>query len=54
MQDEDLEEDNDDGWWAGVEYYTCKPNRGIFVDVTVLLPYKGPRPKILPKGSLCM
>ena len=31
MQDVDMKEDTNDGVWAGVQYYQCKQNRGIFV-----------------------
>ena len=30
FQDDDVEEPHD-GFWAGIAYYKCKPNRGIFV-----------------------
>ena len=39
MQDEDIdEEDTDDGVWAGISYYQCKPRRGMFVQLTALKP----------------
>lgn len=51
QKEADLEEESDDGYWDGIKYFTCTPNRGIFVDITKLLPYTEVRPKQLPEGN---
>ena len=46
LKDENVDEDFDDGWWQGKEYYPCPPKKGIFVNLKSIKPYDGPRKKL--------